>query len=182
MAAIAAECLFCSAPLTLSPEDDQEVLCRYCGSALHPGRMLCPDCGALNREGRKACSRCGAAIMRHCAHCQTENWAGRETCSHCGKPLDILEAMTLPQRRDTRGRLSQQQEEAAAIKARETAAGEARMAHFQELDRQRQAERERQRAEQAAQRRKMLPIIGGAAVVMCCLLAGILALWFWGMP
>jgi hypothetical protein len=182
MVAIAAECPFCSAPLTVSPESGQEVHCRYCGSALHPGRTLCPDCATLNRDGTTACRQCGASLLRRCTHCQTENWAGRETCSHCGKPLDILEAMTQPRRRDTRGRMSQQQEEAAAIKAREAAAGEARMAHFRDLDRQRQAEQERQRAEQAAQRQKMLLIAGGAALVMCCLLAGILAFWLWRMP
>ena len=182
MVAIAAECPFCTAPLTVSPESGQEVQCCYCGSVLNPGRTLCPDCGVLNREGAKDCRRCGAVLVRRCAHCHTENWAGREHCSRCGKPLDILEAMTLPQRRDTRGRLSMQQEDAAAIKAKEAAAGEARMAHFRDLDRQRQVEQARQQVEQAALKRKMLIVFGGAAIVMFCLLAGILALWIWGLP
>lgn len=182
MVAVAAECPFCGAPLSVSPETEEESQCRYCGSVLNPGRTLCPDCGLLNRKEGGHCVHCGAAIVRRCAHCQAENWAGRETCRRCGEALDLLEVMTLPRRRNTRGRLNQQQEEAAAIKAREAAAGEARMAYFRDLDRQRQAEQARQQAEQAEQKRKMLIILAVAAAVMFCLLAGILALWNWGLP
>jgi hypothetical protein len=129
-------CPNCGGPVPHDPVTES-VRCQYCGTLLNLHRSLCPDCGIINQENERFCGQCGAALVRKCPVCNHENWAGNEHCTQCGGTLDLLEIMTHSRVRDTRVRLETQQRQARAIKQQETAQAEARMAYYQELDRQR---------------------------------------------
>lgn len=130
------ECPNCGAVVPIA-QGEKEARCDYCGGVLDLFQSLCPECGFLHLAARRACIRCKATIVRACPNCREDNWAGLEQCSHCGRPLDLLEIMSQSRVRDTRARLGAQQEEVFAIKEREAAQSEARMAKYREMERQR---------------------------------------------
>jgi len=169
------ECPNCGAPVT-DLSDDKHIHCQFCGTVLNLYQSLCPNCQFINPEGTRFCTQCGDSVIRVCPACKHENWAGVEHCANCGRILDMLEIMTKSRVRDTRARLEQQQQEALAIKVRETAQAETRMEHFWQMERERREEIAKREADSRQRERQVIRglLISAAAFILLLLIAYLL--------
>ena len=88
----------------------------------------------------------------------------------------MLEIMTKSRVRDTRARLEQQQQEALAIKVRETAQAETRMEHFWQMERERREEIAKREADTRQRERQVIRglLISAAAFILLLLIAYLL--------
>lgn len=164
------ECPNCGAPVT-DLSDHKQLHCQFCGTVLDLHRSLCPNCQFINPEGTRFCTQCGDSVIRVCPACKHENWAGVEHCANCGRVLDILEIMQKSRVHDTRARLERQQQEALALKMRETVQAEARMEHYWQMERERQQEvAEREEHARRRERQVLRGLLIGTAVVILLLL------------
>ena len=169
-------CPVCGTSIDLD-NDTVDVTCPGCEATLHLRDRLCPECGTYHSQPPASCSNCGLGMTARCPQCSAQNWTGDTVCQSCGARLDLIARLTA--QADTTQRLQDQMKRAQAIKAKEEAASNARLARMLEEE---QAEREalRRRLEaQKAQERKILTIVAvatGILVLMVIVYALILLL------
>lgn len=155
------QCPHCASPVEIF-EQDEMVLCLGCHQQINLTNHLCPGCHHYHAEKTAVCGECGQTINRVCRHCQAINWAGNEFCQGCGRPLDIFELMVSHSDKATPDRLDRQMKEAQRYKKTEEEASRKRMAEFQAIEDERQAELQMRLQEKRRQERAMLVFAGGA--------------------
>lgn len=156
-------CPVCGTSIELS-SDVVDVTCPECETALHLRDRLCPNCGTYHSQPPSSCSTCGLGMTALCPQCGARNWTGDTVCQACSTTLDLIGRLTA--QADTSQRLQDQMTRARAIKAKEEAASNARLARMLEEE---QAEREalRRRLEaQKAQERNLLTMISVAMGIL----------------
>lgn len=116
---------------------EHTLTCRYCTHTFTVTERLCAECEAINAPRADVCGVCRAALYRACVACREPVWNGHDTCQYCGQPQNALNSVLNRALQHRAGRQGYTPEEAAAIKAQEEADSQKRLAHFQELERQR---------------------------------------------
>lgn len=117
--------------------EEHTLTCRYCTHTFTVTERLCAECEAINAPHAEVCGVCRTALYRACVACHEPVWNGHDICQHCGQPQNALNSVINRALQHRAGRQGYTPEEAAAIKAQEEADSQKRLAHFQELERQR---------------------------------------------
>lgn len=154
MALIDFECPNCGAR-ELEPDQDQQLVCPFCGSAFGDLARICPGCGHYNETGVRHCVRCGFSLIRDCPTCSTDNWVLAEHCTRCGRDLDLIERLASRWQRTTQDRLYERQTAVAALKEQEERASQARMAQLMDVEQRRQEALARAKARQRERDRQI---------------------------
>ena len=161
-------CPNCGASIDLHAQstDGARVDCAACGTQFILRGHVCPHCGTYHEHEVNFCRQCGATLTRNCPQCNAVNWIGDEYCIQCGSALDILELIVQRHNQDTEGRLYQQMEDAQRLKEAELAASQARYSRMLERERAEQAALRKRILKQKQQEKKALTIVLGVVVVI----------------
>jgi len=164
MALIDLECPNCGAS-ELAPNQDQQLLCLFCGSSFGEVTRICPDCGHYNDAGDRHCEICGTRIIRDCPACGADNWVLSDHCVQCGRNLDLIDQMARRWQQSTQEWLHDRQAAMASLKEGEERASQERMAALVEVERQRRQALAQAQAVQREQERRLYTMLAVAAAV-----------------
>lgn len=146
----------------------EPIQCRSCQHQFHLAGHLCPSCNSYYTPFTAVCTACGEATARLCSNCNHTNWSGDEYCQQCGVNLDMLAFMGKNTADGHREWLREQMQGASYLKGVEEAASRERMAMFNAMEEERQAELNQQLMKSRAEERKMF--LGAAAIILLLVL------------
>jgi hypothetical protein len=158
------ECPNCGAS-ELAPDQEQKLLCLFCGSSFGEVTRICPECGHYNDSGDRHCELCGTPIVRDCPACGADNWTLADHCVQCGRNLDLIDQMARRWQQSTQEWLHERQAVMASLKEEEERASQERLAALVEIERQRQQALAQARAMQKEQERRLYTILAVVAAV-----------------
>lgn len=141
------------------------VQCKVCSDSFELAGHMCPDCFTFHEEDEIVCRSCGSALSRICRACRMVNWSGHEICLRCGQSLDLLSQFAAQSGRATSDRLQEHMEEVAHIKEAEEIASLDRMSELLAIEQQRQVELQKQDRRRRQEERRVIIIVGAAVVL-----------------
>jgi len=164
-------CLSCGSD-RFTRDEQNHLVCDYCGSVFRTRDNVCPACQAVNPSDSLHCNQCGERLKRRCTVCGHDNPGNAEYCANCDNALDILEFITR--------RYAEQgvQDRAVLVesKQKDTAYVEEQSARLRQIDAERIAALRQQKAEQMRQERMVLMAVAGAALLVLIVCGLILVL------
>lgn len=169
------ECPNCGAK-DMSPDRDDRLLCLYCGTSFGDVQRICLECGHYSEAGANYCQECSAPLTRVCPACGAENWIRAEHCTECGRNLDMIGLIAQRLRQTTQERLRERHAGMVAVKEAEERASQQRMAHFLEIERDRQQALAEEEALRARRDRQLVVLVAAGLATLVLLLVAFLVL------
>ena len=133
-------CPNCQNPINVLDNHDNHIQCDACGSRFILNGHICAQCHTFHQQAQKFCRQCGAPMSRICRKCNHSNWLGDEYCQECGSALDILELLHQQHQSKTLEVQRERSEQIKLLKQQEEASAKKRMAEFEALEAERQAQ------------------------------------------
>ncbi|MFO7678520.1 MAG: zinc ribbon domain-containing protein [Chloroflexota bacterium] len=154
-------CPNCRNPIDIRSNHDNHILCDACGSRFILNGHICAQCGAFHQHEQKFCRQCGEPMSRLCRKCNHSNWLGDEYCQNCGSALDILELLHQQQQAKKLDTQRERAEQIKQLKQQEEESAQKRMAEFEAMEAERQAEL---RANQEQSHKRDMVVLGMVGV------------------
>ncbi len=168
-------CPNCRNPIDVLDNHDNHIQCDACGSRFVLNGHVCAQCHTFHQQTQKFCRQCGAPMSRICRKCNHSNWLGDEYCQECGSALDILDLLVQQYQSKTLDVQRERSEQIKLLKQQEEVSAKKRMAEFEAIE----AERQAQLKANLEQRRKQDMMI--YSVVAIAVVGFMLLLLIWAL-
>ena len=163
-------CPNCRNPINILGNHDNHIQCDACGSQFILNGHICAQCHTFHQQTQRFCRQCGASMSRTCRKCNHSNWLGDEYCQECGTALDILELLVQQHQSKTLDVQRERSEQIKQIKQQEEISAKKRMAEFEAIEAERQAQLKANREQRGKQDRLLFGVVGIALVSFILLL------------